>query len=475
MTLDDLIKKYKPHEVDFVFPDPDDTPVYLDLYFLYKSPDVRWHKVHTLIFEYFNRYLNLYRNKKISDEELINKLHFPEVPYIGLGHCKEGVKGFGSADYRATIIKESIFDDEDVQKIGLLALAKTSITIGGWGPDLLSDMVANFGIRYLLEYTNEQVDMYGLKTSEYQIRKALNIEDFNWEPLLKIKLPFFEENGEPRILVPKHIVKKLPVFTTSGYYEYYLKYLLQAEKGDHIKNVRTLAEVPKVTIEQIKEELKKKYEALGEATRVLGLERPKDIETYVKDPFVFKKYHTRKKKDKINWMKYSEEIKAIPSGKKHAYLYAETIRKVFTALYGESFVNGKLEKRSVDDIYHYDIIFANAAETAFFKMVRNQQITAGTVIFEVKNYGKTKISNPEFNQAAGYTIQDGRELVFLVTRQPITKKQIDKAKRHFLSHHKTLIVPISDEDIIKLLEGRVDDVINFDNTLAIRAQEIISA
>lgn len=475
MTLDELIKKYKPHEVDFVFPSADDTHAYLDLYFLYKSPDVRWHKVHALIFEYFNRHLNLYRGKKISGEKLLEKLHFPEVPYIGLGHCKEGVRGFGTGDSRAEVIKDSIFDNEEVQKVGLLALAQTSITIGGWGPDLLSDMVANFGMHYFLEYTDEQVKLYGLKTAEFQIQRALDTQTYEWSPLLKVKLPFFEESGEPRILVPKHIVKKLPVFTTQGYYDYYLKYLLQAERGDQIKNIKTLASVPKVSIKQIEDELKKKYEVLGEATRTLGLKRPKDIETYVKDPLVYKKHHTKKKKENIDWKKYSKELFSIPAGKKHAYIYADTIRKIFTALYGESLVNGVLEERSVDGMYHYDISFANAAETIFFKMLRNQQIVAGTVIIEAKNYDKKKLANQEFNQAAGYTIQDGRELVIIVTRKPITKKHIEKAKRHFLTHHKTLLLPISDEDINKLLEKREGDPVNFDNLLAIRAQEILCA
>ncbi|GAI29847.1 unnamed protein product, partial [marine sediment metagenome] len=90
-TLNELINKYKGHEVDFVLPsDIGDTPLYLDLYLLYESPDQRWHKVQTLIYEYFNSYLKKYRNREISEENLINALKFPEVPYIALGYCREG-------------------------------------------------------------------------------------------------------------------------------------------------------------------------------------------------------------------------------------------------------------------------------------------------------------------------------------------------------------------------------------------------
>lgn len=474
MTLEQLIKKYKPYEVDFVFPDADDTPAYLDLYFLYKSPDTRWHKVHALIFEYFNHYLKLYRAKKITDDELVEMLHFPEVPYIALGHCEEGISGFGSADNRAKIIKESIFDNEEVKKVGLLALAKTSITIGGWGPDLLSDMIANFGMHYLLEYTEEQVKLYNLETTEFQISRVLDVSNFQWESLPKVKLPFFKETGEPRILVPKHIVKRLPVFTTEGYYQYYLKYQLQAEKGDHIKNIRTLAREPKVNLKDIEEELKKKYESRGDATRVLGIKRPKDIEIYIDDPFIHKQFHTKKKKENIDWKSYIKELKSMPRGKKFARTYAELIRKIFTALYSDSLVNGQLEVVSNNNIYHYDITFANAAKTTFFRMVKNQQFSAGVIVIEAKNYDKGDLGNPEFNQASGYTIGKGRELVLILTRKPITKRDIERSKRQFLSH-KILVLPISDEDVIKLLEKRDGNPESFDSLLANRAQEILSA
>lgn len=474
MTLEELIKKYKPHEVDFVFPDINDTPAYLDLYFLYNSPDKRWNKVHTLIVEYFNHYLNLYRDGKISNDELVEKLHFPEVKYIALGHCKEGIDGFGSGEQRAITLKESIFDNDEVKKVGLLALAKTSITIDGLGPDLLSDMIANFGMHHLLEYTAEQVKIYGLETAEFNIPRALNVQEFEWEPLQKVRLPFFKKSGQPRIFVPKHIAKALPVFTTSGYYKYYLQYLLQEERGDRIKNIRTLARAPKVTLEQIANELKEKYEEIGEATRKLGLKRPEDIEAYVRDPLVYKRNHTRRKKEKINWKEYAEELESIPSGKKDAYIYADTIRKILTALYDGALVNGLLEEKSVDGMYHYDITFANGAETMFFKMLKNQQITAGTIIVEAKNYNKTKLGNGAFNQAAGYTISKGRELVLLITREPITEAHIKKAKRHFLAH-RVFLLPMSDADIVALLNERKNNPIEFDRLLLMRAQEILSA
>ena len=183
MTLEAFLKKYKQHEVDFLLPkSKGDNHVYLDLFFLYSSPEQRWQEVHALIQQYLNFYLKKYKDKKVTEEELLLKLHFPEVPYVALGHCKNGIYGRGSGDDRAYIFKDYIFDNEDVKKVGIEALAGLSISIGGIGPDLLSDMVANFAMLRLLEYTNEQVALYSIETREFQIGRVLNVGSFEWEP-----------------------------------------------------------------------------------------------------------------------------------------------------------------------------------------------------------------------------------------------------------------------------------------------------
>ena len=473
MNLDKLIKKYKPHEVDFVFPKTSDTKVYLDLYLLYNSPDQRWHKVHTLIFEYFNYYLTQYRGNTINEDVLLDNLHFPEVPYIALGHCKDGIYGSGTGEDRALVIKDSIFDSEEVMEIGIEALAGTSITIGGWGPDLLSDMIANFGMHHLLEYTNEQVELYDLETAEFQIKRALKLPEFEWPPLQKVKLPIFKD-GSPRILVPKHLVKRLPIFTTGGFYDNYLKYLLQEEKGDRVKSIKTIGKSPKVPLTQIAQELKEKYQTVGEATRTIGLERPEALKGYISNPLLFKKAHTKKKKEKIDWEAYKKEIQKIPPGKENARDYADTLRKVFTAMYGEALVNGTLEKSSEDNIFHYDVTFGNAANTSFFTFLRNQQVKAGVIILEAKNYLKTKVSNKELNQANGYGIVGAREFVLMVTREEIIPAHIRKCRRYLLTH-KILIIPLSDKDIFELLDNRKNNPEDFDYLLIERAKEILQA
>lgn len=480
MTLNDLIAKYKQHEVDFILPDPEgDVPVYLDLYLLYESPEERWHKVQALLYTHFNHYLKKHREGTITEEALISALYFPEVSLIAFGHCKTGTEGRGTARERAELIKRFIFDDTDVQVVGMDAIAKMSVEIENVGPDVLSDMVANFAMHYLIDYTREQVEIYGLKTAEQQIPRVLNTSPFGWRALPKIQLPYFidpkTEDAEPRVLVPRHLVRKLPILSARGFFKNFLRFVLKAEKEDRVAMLRTIGKKPKVFFKDVEKDLVTRYGSVAAAAKSLVRDRPELIKDYVKNPHLYEKLaRKRKRNEGIDWRAYKEELTKIAGGKEHARTYAEYLRKVFTALYSGNLMNGKLEEKSEDDLFFYDITFTNAADTPFFRALKNQQIKAGVLILEAKNYEKTDMGNDEFNQSRAYTITGGRELVFLATRRNITDRDITRARRHFLSA-KVVVLPLSDADVFALIDARNGDPERFDVLLVERLQKILSA
>lgn len=473
ITLDEFIKRNKSHEIDFVFPCKNDIRLYLDLYYLYNSPEERWNKVQTLIFEYFNFYLNEYRSGKISGSELIKKLDFPEVSYIGLGYSKDGVNGRGGGQERAILIKKNIFDNNEVQEVGISALANLSIAIPNVGPDTLSDLVANFSMHYFLEYTYEQVIKYNLSTTEVNIERVLDVDNMEWRPEMKIMLPYFDD-GEPRILVPKHLVKRLPVFSKGSFYENYLRYVLKHKKEEEMKTISLIGKEPKISFKFIKEELKKKFGFLADAIVSIATEQKDLVLDYISNPFLFN--YLKKSKKNSKWgNEYIEQLDAIKPGREGAHEYAKLLMTIFTALYEGQLFGGKLQERSVDELFHYDIIFANSVySTPFFNMIKNQSLKSGAVIIEAKNYDKSSIGNKEFNQVVGYTICDGRELIFLASRKEVTNKDIDHAKRYFLTH-KVIVLPISDGDIKTLINSKKESGENFDMILALRLKDILSA
>jgi hypothetical protein len=474
MYLDDVIKKYKQHEVDFIIPQENDVPAYLDLYLLYESPENRWHKVQSLIYTYFNNFLTKYRLDEISPDHLVSSLLFPEVSIIGLGHCKSGDNGRGTAKERALIIKKFIFDNPNIKKVGITELARMSVEMENIGPDTLSDMVANFGMHYLIDYTTEQVKSLKLETAEYSISRSIDVETFKWKPLLKIKLPYFKETGTARVLVPKHLAKKITFLSREGFFDNYLRYILREEAEDRLRTIQTIGQEPKISFEEIKQDLIKRYGSVGDATRKLSQENPDFIPSYLGDPHKFEKRKTRRMKEKINWKQYADELKQLPGGKEYALQYAEFLRKVFTAMYGEKLLDGVMQQKSEDGIFYYDISFANNSNTALFGLIKNQNIKAGSLLIEAKNYCTTDVANKEFNQARGYTIVNGRELVFLVFRRDVSNKDIERSRRHFLSQ-RCLIIPISDKDITDMLSLRNNNPRNFDYILVKRFHEILRA
>ncbi|MEX1112168.1 MAG: hypothetical protein WEC84_01785 [Candidatus Andersenbacteria bacterium] len=475
VTLDQLVQNYKPHELDFVFPNSSgDTRLYLDLYLFYHSPEPRWHSIQSLIFTYFNHYLDKYRSGEINADQLERHLMFPEVPYIALGFCKTGIHGQGGAEDRARVIRQSIFDNEEIQEVGLTEIAEMSIQVPNMGPDGMSDLVGNFAIHHLIQYTHEQCKEFDLSTATYSVGRALNPETMLWEPVPKVDLPFFE-TGEPRILVPRHITKRIPVFSTTGFFENYLRYVLKGEKEDQLNAIQTIGKRPRVTFKQVKEELKSMHGTVGRGTRKEAESRSELIESYVDKTTIYRDplKPTRKKED-IDWGSYIDELAQIPTGQRSARAYAEYLKKLFTALYDGRLANGKTEKRSVDNIFRYDVSFSNGAETPLFRVINNQRLRAGVLLVEAKNYDKTELANDAFNQARGYTIQDGRELIFLVTRPDIDEMHIQRAQRHFLAQ-KAVILPLGDSDLRQLIEKRKNDHLDFDEFLTERLLAILSA
>ncbi len=439
---------------------------------MYESQDPEWHEIQSIIFTYFNELLEKYKSKTISGEELLTNLNFPEIDAIGFGYCKTGVKGKGTHRERAQLIKRSVFDNPDVQKFGIETLAKLAIQIDGFGPDLLSDLVANFALFNLIKYTNEQVETFDLKTMPVSLNNGYDLRTKAWKPAIKVNLPYFD-NGEYRLLVPRHISRRMPILSSDEFYKGFLKYVLQDEEISRRRMLSTIGKTPKISIKEIEARLEKDYESLGAAAKKIAEERPSLVVQYSHNPH---KYDSKRKprKPKINWAKYAEELKALPSGDEYFKEYAECLRKILTAMYGENLLRGRLETKSVDGIYRYDINFVNASTTSFFRAVKNQQIVSGVIIVESKNYGKTKVSNKEFNQGLGYGIYNARELVFLAKRSDVTEKDIERSKS-ILLRHKVLVFPISDKDICEMLEYRSLSDDSFDNSLVGRLQDILSA
>ncbi len=237
--------------------------------------------------------------------------------------------------------------------------------------------------------------------------------------------------------------------------------------------MNTFGQEPKIKIKDLEILLEKEYESVHLAARIIAKERPQLVKAYAENPHKFDSKR-KPRKPKIPWKSYAEELKALGTGNKLSRSYSLLLLKIFKALYGENLLRGKIEVVSHGEVYRYDLNFLNTSTTAFFKVLMNQQVKAGLLMVEAKNYGATDVGNKEFNQSLAYTIKDGRDFIFLVQRDDVTPEDMGKAKTIYL-RHRSIVLPLGDSDLIKMIEQRKDSESDFDAFLEERLQQILSA
>lgn len=128
-------------------------------------------------------------------------LKFPEVKGLCIGYSSNGVAGRGMGEKKRNQILESLHaiiqagssDPEIFELVGAFE--------EGIGPDLISDMTAKIIMKSLIAFTQRVCSDFGIPLVETHYSKKEPPED----------LPINPENGDPIILVPKQILKDLPV------------------------------------------------------------------------------------------------------------------------------------------------------------------------------------------------------------------------------------------------------------------------
>lgn len=131
-------------------------------------------------------------------------LQFPEVKGLCIGYSSSGIAGRGIGKKKREqilsslieIIKAGSYDPEIFELVGAFE--------EGIGPDLISDMTAKIIMKHLIAFTQRVCSDFGIPLIETHYAKNEPPED----------LPINPKNGEPIILIPKQILRDLPVAET---------------------------------------------------------------------------------------------------------------------------------------------------------------------------------------------------------------------------------------------------------------------
>lgn len=203
-----------------------DTPVFIDPFLLKKS----FRKTETELFERFGDFFR-YAYDKSADlsigEENIKRfgklLTFPEPENIYMGYTQASNKGRGPTltaklleffleNSAKKFVKETdYFPDRLYNPVSL------QVFTDGVGPDGISDITANLIMDYLITYTIEQSEKWGIQRKKLPLdHDGFDFSENEWRGGGWYELP---ENplktGEPIVFVPKHFLRGLEEVTNT--------------------------------------------------------------------------------------------------------------------------------------------------------------------------------------------------------------------------------------------------------------------
>lgn len=470
-------------QLDFVDIDLDiDYPIFIDPFLISQSASTWAVEVDATIKNFFNNVVeNILSGNYRRAKELFMFMAEPKETCLGVSSSGTN-KGKGVGEKNAEkiigeIIKSKAIEDGLVRNIEDIIVFVEDID-----KDKLSDMVTNIIRKHLLEYTKIQCELWGISTQIFESLPYWNMEIEDWDSSNEEHLVI--DNREI-ILVPKSIVSYIKEYSAQ---KYNWHFVVDREVGVHLarrsslvkyrkyKNGREKYYVTKTDVDafigrQIKEG---EYDSRKEFLRIYTKNNPELFRD-------FKAYTGNRAKtlDDNELMKHTGEIdvdilvdslisrlKNIPPGKDFANKYHIFIKSVLEIIFYPNLNNPSMEERIHDGRKRIDIVMHNNSNTGFFHRLHvKNNIFCPYIYIECKNYGKD-VSNPEIDQLSGrFSTFRGRFGILmcrsLQNEELFLKRCVDTYK-----DNRGLVIPLIDDDIIKLLESyKNDDKYYVDNYL----------
>jgi len=182
-----------------------DTRLFIDPSLLKHTTVPELKDSHGKISEHFANVLRVVRFIQTEDDAFWRKadrmLTFPEVQGLCIGYSSKGIAGKGTGPLKrrrllgtiAQLVQAGCEDEAIFELVGAFE--------EGIGPDLISDMVAKIIMADLIAFTQRVCSDLGLPMEPLAYSKHFPMED----------LPCNPNSKEPIILVPKEVLRDLPV------------------------------------------------------------------------------------------------------------------------------------------------------------------------------------------------------------------------------------------------------------------------
>lgn len=433
-------------DADFVIPNlATDIPVCVDPFLLYKSRDPLLLDLHDRLLAVFGRAFELH---DAGDRAGLDRLiDFPEVNAIGFGYTQGRIAGSGLGWQLNQLLADLLETSEVIRERGLRHVEELQLLSVGVGPDRVSDITANVLKLALVEYTQQQSELWRIPlVSSAPLSHYLDHAEMEWRDGY-FDLPVNPLSGAPLILVPRRIVRLLPWINYDDFYSKEAQLLLPPRP-----------QLPR-------------YPGMAKQERLV-IAKKEMVAKIRESPAVLDRYVARKERDSGAALPLLHDepdapqlrttgdallarLAGIPTGAAAAADYQLLVYEILNFLFEPDLTGGQLEVRTYLGTERRDLVYWNEAERSFWKYARETYLSPLTM-FEVKNVDA--LESDHINQAATYLGARLDMLGFVVTRHSPSAAVVRKVCSVYNDSPalpRKVILVISDSDLRKMIDDRV--------------------
>lgn len=407
-------------EVDFAIPFIDeDIPLYVDPFLLWKSPSMQDNSLHLLITNSFN-HLNFLLSNGKEKEAIEILIRASECDEVGLGNSKTK-SGKRIGEKLATNILNQFKSIPQLQKNGFVHFEEIQLLVENFSKDRVSDIACNFIQSFLVDYTIEQSEKYGIPIEKVELQNIYNskINKFEKE---ETHLPINPNTKTPILFTPKRWLRHIPWLNTDDYFDnYYIKNIYK--EGDEFPDKIKLLDFNRQNYDIVQA-----YTAIKE----------KQIENCKNDP-LFSQIPVTSAKRKIS------TITKLPTGKTDNAdrKFEDNVCQLMASLVYPHLDFAQEQSRTESGVQIRDLIFYNNKTSDFLKEIY-ETYNCTQIVMELKNVKEVK--QEHILQINRYLKEQLGNFGIIITRNPPPKK-VTKNIIDLWSAHRKCILVLDDTDL----------------------------
>ena len=470
------------HELDFVDINPSrDFPVYLNPFVFSARSDPFSIEASRTVASFFQHNLDLIKQGN-ENAARANFQYLNEPNETCLGQSKHRPRGRGVGDENADDLFDSILKSKAMQTGLVEHLEDTAIFIRGIRRDKVSDMTTNIIRQNLILYTQQQCELLGIPlTPGVSSGFFWDMNSMSWEQELT---PMLIVDKQKILLVPKGVVSYVKEFDVSKYHRHHALEFLQE---DHLRRNTSLVQVTRRKDGSIRRRFVTKKD-------LIERDLPEDKELLSsftkKYPQIFADFRASAAK-KVEALPNSDfetidvnqlidhliaKLRAIRKGNDDASKYHSLMIGILEFIFYPNLIKPVKEFEIDDGRKRIDITFDNGAPSDgfFYRLQHAFNIPCPYIFFECKNY-TDDIANEELDQMAGRLSPNRGRFGIVVCRDIEDETLFIKRCADNYKAQRGLIVPLTDADIVKILEMKKMGPMHYeDEILSDKARRVMN-